>query len=42
MVKKFIGTLYEKVSQKTNQEEFRIEKLIKEKRDKLYAKMERL
>ena len=33
-----IGTFYEKELQKTNQEEFRIEKLIKIKGDKLYVK----
>ena len=33
-----IGTFYEKVLQKTNQEEFRIEKVIKRKGDKLYVK----
>ena len=37
-----IETFYEKELQKTNQQEFRIEKVIKEKGDKLYAKMERL
>ena len=31
-------TFYEKELQKTNQEEFRIEKIIKKKRDKLYVK----
>ena len=30
---------YEKELQKTNQEEFRIEKLIKRKRNKLYVKL---
>ena len=33
-----IGTFYEKELQKTNQKEFRIEKIIKRKRDKLYVK----
>ena len=33
-----IGAFYEKELQKTNQEEFRIEKVIKRKGDKLYAK----
>ena len=33
-----IGTFYEKELQKTNQEEFRIEKVIKRKDDKLYVK----
>ena len=33
-----IGTLYEKELQKTNQKEFRIEKLIKREGDKLYVK----
>ena len=33
-----IGTFYEKELQKTNQEEFRIEKVIKRKGDKLYVK----
>ena len=32
------GTFYEKELQKTNQEEFRIEKVIKRKGDKLYVK----
>ena len=32
------GTFYEKELQKTNQEEFRIEKLIRRKEDKLYVK----
>ena len=32
------GTFYEKELQKTNQEEFRIEKVIKKKSDKLYVK----
>ena len=33
-----IGTFYEKELQKTNQEEFRIEKVIKKKGNKLYVK----
>ena len=37
-VKEIIGTFYEKELQKTNQEEFRIEKVIKKKGDKLYVK----
>ena len=32
------GTFYEKELQKTNQKEFRIEKVIKKKGDKLYVK----
>ena len=36
-----IETFYEKELQKTNQQEFRVEKVIKEKGDKLYLKMER-
>ena len=35
---KIIGTFYEKELQKTNQEEFRIEKVIKRKANKLYVK----
>ena len=35
---KIIGTFYEKELQKTNQEEFRIEKVTKKKRKKLYVK----
>ena len=38
MVKKIIGTFYEKKLQKTNQKEFRIEKVIKRKGDNLYVK----
>ena len=37
-----IGTCFEKSLQKTNQQEFRIEKEIKREGDKLYVKMERL
>ena len=33
-----MGTFYEKELQKTSQEEFRIEKVIKRKRDKMYVK----
>ena len=33
-----IGTFYEKELQKTNQREFRIDKVIKRKGDKLYVK----
>ena len=33
-----VGTFYEKELQKTNQKEFRIEKVIKRKGDKLYVK----
>ena len=33
-----IGTFYKKELQKTNQEEFRIEKVIRRKGDKLYVK----
>ena len=36
--KEIIGTFYEKELQKTNQQEFRIEKVIKRKGDKLYVK----
>ena len=36
--KEIIGTLYENELQKTNQEEFRIEKVIKKKGDKLYVR----
>ena len=32
-----IGTFYEKELQKTNQKEFRIEKVLKKKGDKLYV-----
>ena len=35
---KIIRTCYEKELQKTNQLEFRMEKVIKKKRDKLYVK----
>ena len=35
---KIIGTFYEKKLQKTNQKEFRIEKVLKRKGDKLYVK----
>ena len=33
-----IGTFYEKELQKTSQQEFRIERVIKKKRNKLYVK----
>ena len=33
-----IGTFYEKELKKTNQEEFRIEKVIKRKGDEMYVK----
>ena len=36
--KEIIGTFYEKELQKTNQKEFRIEKVIRRKGDKLYVK----
>ena len=36
--KEIVGTFYEKELQKTNQQEFRIEKLLKRKGDKLYIK----
>ena len=35
---KIIGSFYEKESQKTNQKEFRIEKILKRKGDKLYVR----
>ena len=35
---KFVGTFYEIELQKTNQKEFRLEKVIKRKGDKLYVK----
>ena len=35
---KIIGTFYEKELQKTNQKEFRVEKAIKRKVDKLFVK----
>ena len=38
MVKKIIGTFYEKALQATNQREFRVAKVIKRKGDKLYVK----
>ena len=37
-VEKIIGTFYEKELQKTNQEEFRVEKVIKKEGNKLYVK----
>ena len=33
-----VGTFYEKELQKTNQKEFRVEKVIKKKSNKLYVK----
>ena len=41
MVKKITGTFYEKELQKIDQQEFRIEKVIKKKGDKLYVKWRR-
>ena len=35
---KVIGTFYNNELQKTNEEEYRMEKLIKKKRNKLYVK----
>ena len=35
-----VGTFYEKALQKTNQKEFRVEKVIKRKGDKLYVNWE--
>ena len=40
MVKKLLKVFSEKELQKTNQKEFRIEKVIKRKWDKLYIKWE--
>ena len=37
MEKKIVGSFYEKKLQKTNQKEFRIEKVIKRKGNKLYV-----
>ena len=37
-VEEIVGTFYEKELQKKNQKEFRIEKVIKKKGDKLYVK----
>ena len=36
--KEIIGTFYEKELQKTNKKEFRIEKVLQKKGDKLYVK----
>ena len=36
--KKFVGTFHEKEIQKTNQREFRVEKVTKGKGDKLHVK----
>ena len=38
VLEEITGTFYEKNLQKTNQKEFRIEKVIKRKGDKLYVK----
>ena len=38
MVKKLLEQFYEKELEKSNQKEFRIEKLIKQKGNKLYVK----
>ena len=38
--KEAVGMFYEKELQKTNQKEYRIEKVIKRKDDKLYVKWE--
>ena len=38
MGEEIVGTFYEKELQKTNQKEFRVEKVIKRKGDKLYIK----
>ena len=38
MVKEIKGSFYDKELQKTNQKQFRIEKVIKRKGDKLYVK----
>ena len=38
MVKEIVATSFEKELQKKNQEEFRIEKVIKRRRNKLYVK----
>ena len=38
---KIVGSFYEKELQKTNQKEFRIEKVIKRKGNKLYVKWKR-
>ena len=38
MMKNFIGTFYENELEKTDQKEFRIEKVLKKKGDKLYVK----
>ena len=35
---KIVGTFYKKEMQKANQKEFRVEKVIKQKSDKLYVK----
>ena len=38
MVKRLLKVFYEKELEKTNQKEFRIEKILKRKGDKLYVK----
>lgn len=38
MVKKVVGAFYEKYLQNINQKELRVEKVIKRKYDRLYAK----
>ena len=38
MVKKIVGSFYKNELQKTNQKEFKIEKVIRRKGDKLYVK----
>ena len=38
MKKQIVGSFYEKELQKTIQKEFRVEKVIKRKEDKLYVK----
>ena len=38
MVKELLGVFYEKELQKTSQKEFRMEKVLKRKGDKLYVK----
>ena len=40
--KEVVGRFYKKEFEKTNQTEFRIQKVIKRKVDKLYVKLERL
>ena len=38
MLEEIFGTFYQKKFQKTNQKEFRVEKVIKKKGNKLYVK----